>query len=146
MNGWIYNGKEINEVDPIYIGFIYVITQLSNNKKYIGKKKLWFKKTSVKTVTLKNGNKKKKKIRSLVPSDWQTYYGSSETLKEEISKSGIDDFSREILTFCKTETEMSYNEAKLQFETDCLLKPLEYFNEWLFCRVRRDHLIGKQNG
>ena len=126
----------------MFIGFIYVIKQLSTSRMYIGKKKLWFKKTALKTVVVKStGLKKKKKIRSLVPSDWLTYYGSSSALLAEIEKCGEQDFVREIIRFCKTETELTYYEAREQFVTDCLLKPTEYFNEWIMCRTRRDHLM-----
>lgn len=145
MTPWIFEDSPVIEIDPIYLGFVYIITQISTGKKYIGKKKCVFKKTSIKTVTLKNGTKKKKKIRSLVPSDWLTYYGSSANLLVEVEKSGYNDFKREIIVFCKKETELSYMEAKLQFESNCLMKPLEYFNEWIMVRTRRDHLIGKQN-
>jgi hypothetical protein len=138
---WIYQGTPIKEIDPSFLGFIYVITQISTGKKYIGKKKAFFKKTSLKTVTLKNGTKKKKKIRSLVPSDWSTYYGSSDALKAEIEQCGVEDFTREILIFCESESDLSYQEAKLQFTTDCLRKPDEYWNSWIMVRVRRDHLL-----
>jgi len=140
---WTYNAEPINEVDPLFVGFIYIITQISTGKKYVGKKKLWFKKTALKTVTLKSGIKRKKKIRSLVPSDWRTYYGSSDALKLEIEKCGVDDFKREIIAFAETESMLSYLEAKEQFTSDCLLKPDEFFNSWIMVRVRRDHLIKK---
>jgi Putative endonuclease segE, GIY-YIG domain len=140
-NEWIYQGNPITEIEESVIGFIYIITQISTGKKYIGKKKSFFKKTSYKVVKLKNGTKKRKKIRSLVPSDWATYFGSSDALKAEIEKCGVDDFTREIVIFCKSESELTYQESKLQFSTDCLLKPDEYWNSWIMCRVRRDHLI-----
>lgn len=140
-NTWTFENNPVETVDEQYMGFVYLITQISTGKKYIGKKKLWFKKTSQKTVKLKNGNKKVKKIRTLVPSDWPDYYGSSAELLKEVEKCGVDDFKREILRFCKTEPECSYYEARYQFEYDVLLKPNEYFNSWIMCRVRRNHLI-----
>lgn len=140
---WIYLGEAIEEIDPKYLGFVYIITELSSGKKYIGKKKCWFRKTSQKTVKLKNGNKKVKKIKSLVPSDWKTYYGSSDSLLEAIELNGKENYHREIIKLCETESELSYHEAKLQFETDCLRKPDEYFNSWIMIRVRRSNLISK---
>ena len=137
---WTYKNEPIYEVDPSYIGFIYCISNLLDGRKYIGKKKLIFNKTSIKTVKLKNGTKKKKKIRSTVPSDWDTYYGSSEELKADVQKLGKENFTREILRFCTTLTELSYYEAKEQFATDCLLKPTEYYNGWVMVRVRRAHM------
>jgi hypothetical protein len=138
---WIYLGETIEEINPKYLGFVYIITELSSGKKYIGKKKCWFKKTSQKTVKLKNGNKKVKKIRSLVPSDWKEYYGSSETLLEAIELNGKENYHREIIKLCETESELSYEEARLQFVTDCLRKPDGYFNSWVMVRVRRSNLI-----
>ena len=138
---WTYNNEPMTEIEPSVIGFIYIINQISTGKKYIGKKHTFFKKTSIKTVTLKSGEKRKKKIRSLVPSDWVTYYGSSESLKLEIEKCGKEDFTREIIRLCSTESSLTYYEAREQFVSDCLLKPDEFFNSWIMCRVRRDHLI-----
>lgn len=141
---WIYLGETIEEIDSKYLGFVYIITELSSGKKYIGKKKAFFKKTSQKTVKLKNGNKKVKKTKSLVPSDWKEYYGSSEALLEVIELNGKENYHREIITLCETESMLSYEEARLQFVTDCLRKPGEYFNSWIMVRVRRSNLISKE--
>jgi hypothetical protein len=139
---WIYQGKEFLDVDPKFIGFVYIITEISTGKKYIGKKKFCFKKTSYKTVTVKStGLKKKKKIRSLVQSDWCDYYGSSDALLEQIKINGVKNYHREIVYLCESETDMSYMEAKLQFDTDCLRKPDEYYNAWIMVRIRRSNLI-----
>lgn len=142
MTSWLYKNELVVDIPETAIGFVYSITQISTGKVYFGKKKLWFKKTSLKTITVKStGIKKKKKIRSLVDSDWKTYYGSSNSLKIEIEKCGYDDFEREILCFCKTETELSYHEARVQFVNDVLLYPDKFFNDWIMVRVRRDHLL-----
>lgn len=137
---WNYQGNPITEIDHSYVGFIYVIEHIDTGKRYFGKKQCFFKKTSYKMVTLKNGTKKRKKIRSLVPSDWLEYYGSSEALKKDIDLFGKDRFTREILMFCTSLSSMGYQEAKIQFATDALLHPDKYYNEWIMCRVRRDHL------
>lgn len=141
MNIWTYQGNPITEIEPSVIGFTYCITNLLSGKKYYGKKNAFFKKTSLKTVTLKNGTKKKKKIRSLIPSDWPDYYGSSNDLKTDIELLGCENFSREILKFCFSLSELSYHEAKIQFVTDCLLYPDLYYNNWIAVRTRRDHLL-----
>jgi hypothetical protein len=138
---WIYNNEAVNEIDPLYVGFIYCITNRLDGRKYYGKKKLLFKKTALKTVTLKSGVKKKKKIRSEVPSDWETYYGSSDELKKDVAELGMQNFDREIVKFCKTLSEMSYEEARIQFVTDCLLHPDKFYNSWISVRVRRAHLV-----
>jgi hypothetical protein len=128
---WLYNGECVTEFDKQYIGFVYIITNLLTNKQYIGKKLFLFKKVVVK-------NKKKKRV--LVESDWEKYYGSSLHLSEDVVKYGNENFRREILKFCKTKSECSYYEAKYQFEYDVLLKPEDFYNDWISCRVRRAHL------
>lgn len=142
---WTFNNQIITEIDPMYIGFVYVITRLSDGKKYYGKKKSFFSKTSVKTITLKSGVKKKKKIKSLIDSDWKTYYGSSDLLKADLELLGPESFSREILKFCSSLSELSYYEIKYQIENDVLLYPDKYYNAWISCRIRSDHLIGKKH-
>jgi hypothetical protein len=142
---WFYENEPINEIDPSFIGFIYCITNLIDGRRYIGKKKVTFKKTSVKTVKLKNGEKRKKKIRSTVPSDWDTYYGSSEELKKDVEKLGKENFKREITKWCRTLSECSYFEIKAQLENDVLLYPELYYNAYVGCRINRTHMIGKNN-
>lgn len=138
---WTFNNEPVMEIDPMYLGFVYSITNLIDGRIYYGKKKTFFTKTSVKTVTLKNGTKKKKKIKSLVPSDWQKYYGSSEELKKDVTELGTENFKREIIRFCKSLTELGYYESKIQFTTDCLLYPDKFYNAWISSRCRRDHLL-----
>ena len=142
MTNWIYCGTEVTEIAEKFVGYVYLITRLHDSKKYIGKKLTKFKKTSIKTVTLKSGIKKKKKVRTLVDSDWRDYFGSSDVLNESVKELGADAFSREILMFCKTLSELSYYEAKYQFESDCLLKD-DYFNSWIMVRVRKNNLVKK---
>lgn len=142
-NEWYFNDNPIYEIEPSYVGFVYVIENLLDGRLYYGKKKSTFKKVALKTVTLKSGVKKKKKIRSVVASDWIDYYGSSEELKSDVEKLGKDNFKRTILKFCTTLSELSYFEAKYQFDTDCLLYPEKYYNSWISVRVRRVQLVKK---
>lgn len=137
---WYFENKPMTEPSGDFIGFVYCITNLEDGRRYIGKKKLTRKKTSVKTVTLKNGTKKKKKISTQVESDWNDYYGSSEALKEDVEKLGTDKFRRDILMFCKKLGQLSYYEAKLQFQYEVLENPDKFYNSWISCRVRRNHL------
>lgn len=132
---WVHDGELITEIDPQYCGFIYIIENKTNNKRYIGKKILKFKKT--KTV-------KGKKKRFYVESDWRQYWGSSENLKEDINILGEDNFHREIVRFCRTKGELSYHEARLQMYYDVLLYPDKFYNEWISVRVRRAHLLTKK--
>ena len=143
-NCWVYQGNPITEIEPSVVGFVYSITNLIDGRIYFGKKQAFFKKTSLKTVLIKStGLKTKKKIRSMVPSDWLDYYGSSESLKKDVELLGKESFSREILMFCYSLSELSYREAKIQFETDALLFPDKYYNSWIMVRTRRDHLLKK---
>ena len=139
---WIYNNSEIAELPDDCVGFVYLITNLTNNRKYVGKKLSKFSKTSYKTVTLKNGTKKKKKIKSKIDSDWLEYYGSSNELNKDIEALGKDKFTREILFFCKSKAECSYIEAREQF-TRKVLETTDYYNNNIMCRIHGSHILGK---
>jgi hypothetical protein len=130
-NPWLHNGQivEPDQVDT-YVGFVYNITNLSNNKQYIGKKLF----TKSKTKQVKG---KKKKLR--VASDWQDYYGSNKELQEDVANLGIHNFKREILRLCKTKGECSYYEAKYQFENDVLLNEA-WYNSWISCKIQKSHI------
>ena len=142
---WTYQGEMVDTLPEDCVGFVYIITNTTNNKKYIGKKLAKFSKTTYKIVKLKNGNKKKKKIRSKIDSDWQEYYGSSPNLTEDINKLGKDKFKREILYYCKSKSECSYIEAREQF-TQKVLESDEYYNGHIQVRVHGSHIKGKLNG
>jgi hypothetical protein len=139
---WLYNNEQLNELPEDCVGFVYLITNLTNDRKYIGKKLAKFSKTSTKTVTLKNGTKKKKKIRSKIDSDWLEYYGSSIELNKDIETLGKEQFTREILYFCKSKAECSYVEAREQFSRR-VLESTEYYNGQISVRVHGSHIIGK---
>lgn len=133
---WFYNGEPFtSEMVEDNIGFVYCITDTRNGLKYIGKKGLISKR---KMPPLKG--KKRRRIK-IIETDWQSYYGSSETVKALVEEYGRETFHREILRLCKSKGQMSYYEAKMQFETDCLLKPDEYYNEFIGCKINRRHLI-----
>ena len=134
---WLYQGTPVNELPEETVGFVYIITNNLSGKKYIGKKLAKFAKTSYKTVKLKNGTKKKKKIRSKVDSDWLTYWSSSEDLEADVVALGEDKFSREILRYCNSKNELSYYEAKYQFEYDVLLDENKWYNGWISVKVRK---------
>ena len=142
---WLHQNEEVNELPEDCIGFVYIITNLINNKKYIGKKLGKFSKTTYKTVKLKNGNKKRKKIRSKIDSDWKEYWGSSPNLLEDIGKLGKENFKREILYYCKSKAECSYIEAREQFSRQ-VLESDEYYNGIINCRIHGSHIKGKLNG
>lgn len=128
---WLYNGSEVSEIDEKYISFVYLITNLETNRRYIGKKKRKFSKTKQ-----KNGKKKKIKVES----DWKEYYGSCKELLEDIKKLGKDKFKREILMFCLSTGTASYEEARLQFEHRVLEHPELWYNKYISCRIHPNHI------
>ena len=139
---WLYNEEVIEQLPDDCIGFVYLITNLTNDRKYVGKKLAKFSKTTTKTVTLKNGTKKKKKIKSKIDSDWMEYYGSSIELNKDIETLGKENFRREILYFCKSKAECSYIEAREQFLRR-VLETTDYYNNNIMCRIHGSHIIGK---
>lgn len=133
---WLFEDKEIEALPPDVIGFVYLITNKISGRKYIGKKLAKFKKIRVKTSRLKNGNKKKSKIRYEIDSDWQIYYGSNTVLTEEVKNLGSHNFNRQILRYCYSKNELNYWEAKYQFDHDVLLSN-DWYNEWISVKVRK---------
>ena len=109
-------------------GFIYEITNLTNNRKYIGKKQM------VRKIRRKPLKGKKRKRIDYIESDWKTYTGSSDVLNEDIKNLGMNNFKFNILKFCNSKFELSYFEAKIQFEKDVLLNE-NYYNGIINCRI-----------
>jgi len=139
---WLYESKQVDQLPEDCVGFVYLITNTLTGRKYIGKKLAKFSKTTYKVVKLKNGNKKKKKIRSKIDSDWQLYYGSSPELTKDIEKLGTENFSREILYFCRSKSECSYIEARAQFARR-VLELDDYYNGHIQVRVHGSHIKNK---
>ena len=97
-------------------GFVYLITNLTNDKKYIGKKNFWERRKDPKT-----GRRKTKE------GSWRSYFGSCDELKEDVKLLGEDNFRREILYLCPHKKSMSYYETLEQFKRDVLLRE-DYYN------------------
>ena len=128
---WYFNNEEYNEVsDPKLVGFVYIITNLKDNRKYVGKKSFFFSKT-------KQVNKKKKKYKA--ESDWKTYYGSNDELQKDVEKFGSENFKREIIELCYSKGKCSYIEAKLQFQNE-VLESNEWYNGYIMCRIHKSHV------
>ena len=136
---WYYNGEEFtSEMIGDYVGFVYLITDLSNGKKYVGKKTLMSKR---KLPPLKGKTRRRTKI---VETDWQDYYGSSEEVKALVEDRGRDQFKREILHLCKGKGEMSYLELKEQVDREVLFKD-EYYNQFIGVKIHAKHVESLKN-
>lgn len=133
---WYYRGAEFtSEMIGDYVGFVYIITDRSNNKKYVGKKLFQSKR---RLQPLKGKTRKRTVIKE---SDWQSYFGSSEEVKQLVEQKGADTFHREILHLCNAKGEMSYLEAKEQFDRNVLLDD-SYYNGIINCKIHRSHVKG----
>lgn len=139
---WLFENTLVESLPEDCVGFVYLITNNTSGRKYIGKKLAKFSKTAYKVVKLKNGTKKKKKIRSKIDSDWQDYYGSSPELTKDVVALGVENFSREILYYCKSKSECSYVEAREQFSRR-VLESDDYYNGHIQVRVHGSHIKGK---
>jgi hypothetical protein len=127
---WLYQGKEQTEIPAGMVGFVYLITDHVNSKKYIGKKLYHFAKT--KQV---KGVKKKYKAES----DWKEYYGSNDELKALVELHGPEKFTREILHQCPNKGACNYWEAYEQFARHVLLSD-EYYNGWISAKITKSHV------
>ena len=131
---WYYQNKEFTSEDiGDYIGFVYCITDLSNNKKYIGKKLFVSKR---KLPPLKGKTRKRTVIKE---SDWQDYFGSSDLVNSLVEEHGRENFKREILHLCKTKGELSYLELKEQMDREVLLND-DYYNNIIQVRIHGSHV------
>ena len=129
---WTYEGGAFDEVlIDKNVGFVYVIENKTNGRRYIGKKLFFFSRTKV---------VKGKKKRLKVPSDWLTYWSSSVELQADVATLGEDCFTREVLHLCGNKGSMSYLEAKLQFKHEVLEHPELWYNGIINCKIHRSHV------
>ena len=118
----------IDELPEDCEGFVYLITNTTNNKKYVGKKLARFKTSKPPLKGRKNRRRGHKE------SDWRDYWGSSDRLQADVESLGEDKFTREILHFCPSRGVLSYLEAKEQFDRR-VLETDEYYNGIINVRV-----------
>jgi len=134
---WTYQGKPIHTLPEDCEGFVYLITNTTNGRQYVGKKLAKFKKTR---PPLKGRINKR---RSKVESDWRDYWGSSDHLLADVAELGEDKFTREILYICNTRGVMSYLEAREQFERR-VLESDDYYNGIINVRVGGSRILKEQ--
>ena len=118
----------LEEGTDLPYGFIYKITNLTNDKKYIGKKQC---QSIRKRPPLKG---KKNKRHEKIETDWKTYTSSSNELNKDLEQLGKDNFKFEILRWCDSKWELSYYEARLQFKEEVLLRN-DYYNGIINVRI-----------
>ena len=120
---WYYENKLYDEAPKEYMGFVYLVTDLNTNRKYIGKKLFW------NTRKLKPLKGKTRRRTQIVESNWKSYYGSNEELQQLVEISNAERFLREILYLCAKKGIMGYLEAREQFDRNVLLSD-EYYNNY----------------
>lgn len=116
-----------------YYGYVYMTTNLENGRKYIGKK--IFKHTTNKKLgkkelaalpTQRGRTPSKKKV--IKESDWKTYYGSADEVKQWVKSTSHDKLIRVILRLCHSSKELTYYETKYLFDYDVLTNDTVWVN------------------
>ena len=136
QNKWTYQGEPVEELPEDCEAFVYLITNLIDHKKYVGKKLAKFK------TTKKPLKGKKNKRRGTKESDWKTYWGSNAHLVDDVLRLGEHRFTREILYYCPSRGVASYLEAKEQFERK-VLESDEYYNGIINVRIGGSEILRK---
>ena len=134
QNKWTYQDKPVEELPEDCEAFVYLITNLIDHKKYVGKKLAKFK------TTKKPLKGRKNKRRGTKESDWKTYWGSSESLIDDLQRLSEDKFTREILYFCPSRGVASYLEAQEQFERK-VLETDDYYNGIINVRIGGSNIL-----
>ena len=137
-NPWIYLERTFDTDDVgDYFGFVYLITNKSNKRRYIGRKYFW---------SFRTPKGKKRKVKQ--ESDWRKYYGSCPELKEDVIKYGKQNFSRTILSLHKTKGKTNFEETRQLLYYNVLTEELDtgvpaYYNSNILSRYYRKDYYGK---
>ena len=134
-NPWTFDNKPFDSNDiGDYFGFVYLITNKSNSRRYIGRKYFW---------SFRKPPGKKRKVKQ--ESDWKKYYGSCPELKEDLKKYGKETFNREIISLHTTKGNCNFEETKQLFLNNVLSEALDdgspaYYNSNILGRyMRKDY-------
>jgi len=134
---WQFNDECFTEIPKGYEAFVYLIENLTNGKKYIGKKFFYTRRKPPKTK--KNENTKRRRVTK--ESDWKDYWSSSDFLKADVKELGEENFSRKILVICKTQGDASRVETEMLFENKVLYSD-DWYNEAIGNNHRPpDHIV-----
>ena len=128
-----------------YYGYVYMTTNLETGKSYIGKKafhhtqnKKLGKKEIAALPTQRGRVPSKKKI--VKESDWKTYYGSADEVKQWVKTTPTDKLTRVVLRLCKTKISLSYYEVKYQMIYG-VLENEEWCNDSILGKFYRKNII-----
>lgn len=139
-NPWTYMERTFDSSDVgDYFGFVYLITNLTNQRQYIGRKYFW---------SFRTPKGKKRKVKQ--ESDWKRYYGSCPELKEDVKEFGKENFKREILSLHETKGKTNYEETRQLFVNNVLIESIDngdpkYYNSNILGRYYRKDYFYEQS-
>jgi len=139
-NPWYYNGEVFHSENiQDNFGFVYLIENKINGRKYIGRKYFW---------SFRKPKGKSRKMKS--ESDWKKYYGSCPELKEDVIKFGRENFSRTMLSVHKTGGKTNFEETRQLFANNVLTESLDdgspaWYNSNILSRYFRKDYYGKDD-
>ena len=139
-NPWYFEGSPFlsEDIDDNF-GFVYLITNTQNNRRYIGRKYFW---------SFRTPKGKKRKVKQ--ESDWKKYYGSCPELKEDVEHYGRGVFRRTILSLHKTKGRTNFEETRQLFINGVLTESLDtgepaYYNSNILSRYFRKDYYGRDD-
>ena len=139
-NPWTFLERTFDSSDVgDYFGFVYLITNITNQRQYIGRKYFW---------SFRTPKGKKRKVKQ--ESDWKKYYGSCPELKEDVKEFGKENFKREILSLHETKGKTNYEETRQLFVNNVLSESLDngnpkYYNSNILGRYYRKDYFYEQS-
>jgi hypothetical protein len=151
---WLYKGEVIGSIEQMpenMFGFVYEVTYIPTNEKYLGKKVLYFernKRLGKKALETLRLERKSKGLRGKTPSkqktttesDWLNYLGSHNRIKQLILEGKSNQFSKKILEFAFDKKHLTYLETKYQF-CNQVLENTEYINDNILGKFFRKDLV-----